>query len=257
MPIPKKIFIVPYRDRELQKIHFEVYMKYLMEDIPSDDYEIYFSHQQDTLPFNRGAIKNIGFLAMKAKYPDDYKNITFIFNDIDTMPYKKDQLLYDTNTGIIKHFYGFNYALGGIFSITGGDFEKCDGFPNFWGYGLEDNLMQNRVLAHKLLINRSNFFIMQSPHFLQINETGNRLVSNRTHDLKKKLYTDGLKDVKNLKYQIEGQMINVTGFDVPEKYNDDQYFVQNFAEDSRLINNRLQKLELQKKRNHFKLNLGF
>ena len=26
------------------------------------DYEIYFSHQNDTRPFNRGGVKNIGFI---------------------------------------------------------------------------------------------------------------------------------------------------------------------------------------------------
>lgn len=255
MTIPKIIFIVPYRDREYQKQHFEIYMKYLLEDLAEDDYKIFYSHQLDTRPFNRGAVKNMGFLAMKAKYPDDYKDITFVFNDIDTMPYKKGQINYVTNHGIIKHFYGFNYTLGGIFSITGQDFENCDGFPNFWGYGLEDNLMQNRVLARGFLINRNQFFPVNSRDFLQINETGNRIVTNRKPDLQQKLNTDGLKDIKNFKYRIYGEMINIETFDVPEKYNSDQYFIQNFAEDSRLINNRIEKLAHQKKRSHFKLNL--
>merc|ERR1711998_805582 len=121
--IPKFIFIVPFRNREYHKIHFDVYMKYLLEDISNDDYKIFFSHQCDTRLFNRGAIKNLGFLAMKEKYPNDYKNITFIFNDIDTLPCKKNLLNYETKKGTIKHFYGFNYALGGIVSITGHDFE--------------------------------------------------------------------------------------------------------------------------------------
>ena len=62
MTILTKIFIVPYRNRKYLKIHFDKYMEYLLEDIPKDTYEIYFVHQTDTRPFNRGALKNIGFL---------------------------------------------------------------------------------------------------------------------------------------------------------------------------------------------------
>ena len=39
MSIPNKIFIVPYRDREQHKLHFDLYMKYILEDIPEKDYK--------------------------------------------------------------------------------------------------------------------------------------------------------------------------------------------------------------------------
>ena len=74
--IPKFVFIIPYRDRIEHKEFFTVYMKHVLEDIPKTDYEIYFVEQKNTLPFNRGAMKNIGFLALKYKYPNNYKNIT-------------------------------------------------------------------------------------------------------------------------------------------------------------------------------------
>ncbi len=80
MIVPKLVFIVPYRARKPQKTHFSIYMKYILEDYNSDEYKIFFVHQMDTRSFNRGAIKNIGFLAIKNLYPNYYKNITFGLN---------------------------------------------------------------------------------------------------------------------------------------------------------------------------------
>ena len=80
--IPSKIFVVPYRDRIQHKFFFSRHMSFILED--KNDYEILFVHQYDDRVFNRGAMKNIGFLAIKAKYPKVYKNITIVFNDIDT-----------------------------------------------------------------------------------------------------------------------------------------------------------------------------
>lgn len=143
MSIPTRVFIVPYRSRPNQKADFLKNMKQLLEDL-TEPYEIYFAHQCDSRPFNRGAMKNLGFIAIKNKYPNNYKDITFIFNDVDTFPSEKGMIDYITTSGIVKHYYGFNFALGGIFSIKGADFEKAKGFPNFWGWGLEDNIMNDR-----------------------------------------------------------------------------------------------------------------
>ena len=201
--IPKLIFIVPYRDRSLEKIHFSIYMKYIMEDYNKTDYEIYYSHQTDTRPFNRGATKNIGFLVMKNKYPNDYNNITFVFNDIDTVPIKKNTFNYITSTGIIKHFYGFTYTLGGIFSIIGSDFEKCNGFPNNWGWGLEDNAMNDKVLLNELIIDRQQFYPIGTKEIIQLYDSPVRLINNKEPgNYQKKKFNDNLNNIHELSYII-------------------------------------------------------
>ena len=73
------IFIIPYRNRESHKHFFIRQMTYLLEDYDPSTYEVVFCLQKNNLPFNRGAMKNIGFLAMRAQYPDNYRDITFIF----------------------------------------------------------------------------------------------------------------------------------------------------------------------------------
>jgi hypothetical protein len=201
--VPKLIFIVPYRDRERQKHHFSIYMKYIMEDYNKDDYEIYYSHQTDSRMFNRGATKNIGFLVMKEKYPNDYKNITFVFNDVDTLPTMKNIFDYVTYPGTVKHFYGFTFALGGIVSINGGDFEKCNGFPNNWGWGLEDNALNDRVLQQSLTINRDQFWPVNSKNIIHLHDDPTRVVNTReplayvNNNL-----IDNLNNISNLYYSI-------------------------------------------------------
>jgi len=202
--IPKIIFIVPYRDRRQEKCIFSVYMKYIMEDYDKNDYEIYYSHQIDNRPFNRGATKNIGFLVMKKKYPNDYQNITFVFNDVDTVPVKKNTFDYATTKGIVKHFYGFTFTLGGIFSIVGSDFEKCNGFPNNWGWGLEDNAMNDRVLLNEIIINRQQFYPRETRDVLHLYDTPNRIINNKEPgNYNTKNLNDNLNNIHELEYVIE------------------------------------------------------
>jgi hypothetical protein len=230
MSIPTKIFIIPYKNRESQKHHFEIYMKYILEDFPKSDYEIYFSHQTDNRPFNRGAIKNIGFLAMKAKYPNHYKNISFIFNDIDTMPIRKNVLNFNTTSGVVKHYYGFNFALGGIFSITGADFEKSGGFPNFWGWGLEDNCMQNRVLKNGIKIDRSTFYNFLDHNILHINDDLKKIFTKQDIYRVKYNTTDTLNDIKNLNYIIENNFIHIKTFDTKYDFSKDTFYNKHIKE---------------------------
>lgn len=214
--VPKFVFIVPYRDREPHRVFFNTYIQKVMEDVPEKDWTYYFVHQSDMRPFNRGGMKNIGFLAIKYRYPNHYKDITFIFNDVDTLPYDKNVLNYQTDFGVVKHFYGFNFALGGIFSIRGADFEKTNGFPNFWAWGGEDNLIHERAKNAGLIIDRSNFFTIGNMNILQFADGLKRLICRdelATSIMKN--HSDGITTVKNLNYVIyaETHMIDVTSFD--------------------------------------------
>ena len=204
--VPKRVFIVPYRNRVQHKFFFSKYMSFILEDC--DDYEIYFSHQCDARTFNRGAAKNIGFLAIKDKYPNDYKDITFIFNDVDTIPFNKI-FDYQTTHGVVKHYYGFKYALGGVVVMKGADFERINGFPCYWGWGMEDNALQKRCDGYNLTVDRSVFYEIGSPEILQLFDGISRIISKKdpwrgeNDD-----GVDGLRTIHQLKFAIDEKSEN-------------------------------------------------
>jgi|UniRef100_A0A6C0IN26 hypothetical protein len=216
--IPKIVFIIPYRDRETQKQFFIDKMTEVLEDISSDDYRLLFIHQCDSRDFNRGAMKNIGFLYIKSLYPEDYKNITLVFNDVDTTPTTKNQFQYITQPGVIKHFYGCKLALGGIVSVLARDFEYINGFPNFWTWGYEDNLFQERALLVKYTIDRSCFVsLMEKEINHDFSDGFYRYVNRNDYDLYLQKTSNGIHSISNLSYEFdpETNFVNVTHFDVP------------------------------------------
>ena len=223
MNIPTRVFIVPYRARPNQKEEFLKNMKRLLEDL-TDPYEIYFAHQCDSRHFNRGAMKNLGFIAIKNKYPNHYKNINFIFNDVDTFPGEKGMIDYITTPGIVKHYYGFTFALGGIFSIRGADFEKAKGFPNFWGWGLEDNIMNDRCIGAGLTIDRSCFYDIKDSKINRPFDGFHRTGSKRDANVYKYETPDNVNDLTNINYTIQNEFINITSFDCVMKHDEQEYY---------------------------------
>jgi hypothetical protein len=248
--IPKRVFIVPYRNRIQHKYFFSKYMSFLLED--NKDYEIYFSHQCDTRTFNRGAVKNIGFLAIKNKYPEHYKDITFIFNDIDTIPFYKI-FDYQTTHGVVKHYYGFKYALGGIVVMKGADFEKINGYPCYWGWGMEDSILQKRCERYNLSIDRTNFYEIGKPQILQLFDGVSRIISKQDPwRSEKDDGVDGLRTLSKLDYTIDVLSsnpndnifsfedsqtfyINIKTFFTHLRYENDEYFNYDLREPKRKI----------------------
>ena len=203
--IPKLIFIVPYRDREQQQIFFKRHMtEEVLSDYAPGDYKIYYIHQNDKREFNRGALKNIGFLFIKEKYPQDYQNITLVFNDVDTMPLNKNFFHYETTQGIIKHFYGYKFALGGIVSINAKDFESLNGYPNLWAWGFEDNMLHQRALQkNNIQIDRSEFYPILDKNILQLKDGIERVVNRGEFDRYLGNTTEGIDSIHSLRYNID------------------------------------------------------
>ncbi len=167
-----------------------------------ESYKILYIHQTDTRGFNRGAMKNIGYCVVRDLYPNDYKNITLVFNDIDTMPSRDIVLNYETQPGTIKHFYGFNHTLGGIVSVNAHDFEQLNGFPNFWAWGYEDNLFQIRAENAKIKIDRSVFYKIQDPRIIHLVDTPIREVNRVEFDRFLNRTTEGISSLSELTYKI-------------------------------------------------------
>lgn len=236
--IPKYIFVVPYRNRESYLNMYLNQMPWVLSDMDENEYEIYVCHQKDNRPFNRGGMKNLGFLYAKHKYPYHYKNINIVFQDVDTLPGFKNQFDFETTRGNIKHYYGFTFTLGGILSIKAGDFEQLNGFPNYWAWGFEDNILQNRVLKANMKIDRSKFVNYGDMNVLQF-FAGNMRVLDK--EGVRKLRGDSgingvsaiqIKDILSMnvtKLKDNIYMIDFIGWTVPELPEDISFEAKNLT----------------------------
>ena len=218
---PQTVIIIPYRNRAAQLAAFKILIPHML-DYKKRSYEILYIHQKDTRNFNRGAMKNIGFIYVKDTYPDTYQNITLVFHDIDTIPSRIDLFDYDTVPNVIKHFYGYKYALGGIFAIKACDFEKINGFPNLWAWGYEDNLLKDRWTKANGRVDYSQFRNVFHTDVLCLFHGFDRLRHQRDGETYHKLNNSsndkcGITTIKDIKYNKEQlnenmSMINVTAF---------------------------------------------
>ena len=203
-----RIFIIPYRDRAGHMAFFRTYLPHVCDG----PYRLLFIHQRDARPFNRGAMKNIGFLVVKQLYPSDYQDITLVFNDVDIMPSVKGLFHYDADPGVVRHNYGYTSCLSASFAIKAGDFERTNGFPNIWAWGLEDFILQERALAARLTIDRSRFRPSGDKAVLQFFDGNTRdLSALNVAQTRAKYAQDGL-GALSFQHSLDGDVVHVDSF---------------------------------------------
>jgi hypothetical protein len=224
---PKIFFIVPYRDRER---HLELYLNHMEHVLEGLDYLTLIVHQDDKRYFNRGAMKNIGFKFLKENFPKTYKEKTLVFHDVDHVVWKKGVLDFNTVPGLVKHHFGFpeNFvkSLGGIISMNAGDFEKTNGFPNYWSWGYEDNCLYYRAKNAGLKIDESKLKPPKHPDIIMFWHGQKKLINENY--IWRNFSNDngfGIKEVVNLSYKLSDYndrkrlvVINVENFAVPGVY---------------------------------------
>jgi hypothetical protein len=143
------IIIIPYRNRKQQLDKFINEIVPLFQKILKS-FKVVVIEQEDGKLFNRGALLNIGY--------KEYKNDgNWFFNhDVDYYPTEMCIESYYLNhpnhvSGAI--FSGFTGivtppcdTLGTVIKFPRDAFAECNGYPNnYWGWGVEDKALQNRV----------------------------------------------------------------------------------------------------------------
>lgn len=148
----ENIIIIPYRNR---KEHLELFIK---DVIPLFEkylkpFKVVIIEQEVGKLFNRGMLLNIGF----NEYKD--KSKYFFTHDVDIYPNEKcikEIYTKEEYNNIVGIYTSDCNTLGGIIKFTTNNFEKLNGFPNnFWGWGVEDKALQNRVEYMKIQVNKT------------------------------------------------------------------------------------------------------
>jgi len=155
--------VVPYRDREAHLRKFVPHLRaYFARDKVDREipYRVLIIEQEKGLPFNRGALKNIGFVL--GREHSDYT----AFHDVDYLPIWADYTFVDALTPIV--WYGaeerpivpgqprvlrenMSMFFGAVVLASNELFALVDGFANsYWGWGPEDLDLAHRFMAKKI-----------------------------------------------------------------------------------------------------------
>ena len=128
--------------------------------------------------------------------------------------------------------------------------DRCNGFPNLYGWGMEDNAMNDRVIANNIKIDRSKFYPIRSKRIINFNNDTRRIINNKEPgDYKKRRLIDNLNNINNLEYTIvfnkenslinsENEfMINISKYISLENPYQQEYYVQDVSQSGKVYTN--------------------
>jgi hypothetical protein len=191
------IILIPYRKRE-------EHLKYFIENtVPLlkkylENLKIVIIEQCNNKLFNRGMLLNIGFNENL-----NYDDAIYFTHDVDINPYEETIINYyishniDNNT--IKGIYTSSWGtLGGVICFKKVVFKKINGFPNtFWGWGVEDKVLQNRAEFYNINILKNILSDSQ--------ESCNKFkIFNDNHDKSREFFNNKT----NFEYNIYSKLLN-------------------------------------------------
>lgn len=153
--------IVPYKNRETQLKLFIRHMHPILQK-QKLAYRVFIIEQNDTNPFNRAKLFNIGYHESITTYKK-HSFTCFIFHDVDLLV-ETDNNSYACVTSPrymcpAINVFGYRsfspYSFGGVVGFSNHDFELVNGFSNkYWGWGSEDDDMYWRLHHSKKQVSR-------------------------------------------------------------------------------------------------------
>ena len=199
----KLSIIVPYRDRKVAlDILIPNLIGYLKKQV--ENYEIIIVEQDDSNPFNKGKLNNIGF---KLKSEDS----TYVcFHDVDLIPEFSDYSYPKKPSHVSSHCSQFAYVnipdkiMGGVITFKNEHYEQVNGFSNeYEGWGKEDDDLYLRCEKENLTPYKHSFGRYFSvPHKLRLSDDNEKEMHKINGERFSKFYN-------NLKNHKEDGLNNV------------------------------------------------
>jgi hypothetical protein len=152
LPAPPRLgVIVPYRNRAEHLAEFLDFVpRFFLANPDKAEFRPRFLivEQAPGLPFNRGAILNVGFQQLAGDI--DY----LCLHDVDRIPISADYRWPERPTMIIRGGLPFSaemiaVLLSSVVLVQAQQFVRANGFSNtYWGWGYEDVDLRERLLRH-------------------------------------------------------------------------------------------------------------